>query len=124
MCNVAHIGIVVKNMDKSLDFYTTVLGCVLAESYRDERVHLAFIKAGQQTIELIQYQEDSVKVRGAGIVDHIAFAVTDIEAEMAKLQQHNVPLLFEQPRESCGGKIKILFFTGPDGERLEFVQNL
>ncbi|MBP2663877.1 MAG: methylmalonyl-CoA epimerase [Firmicutes bacterium] len=122
MYNVAHIGIVVKNMDKSLEFYTTVLGCRLEESYQDERVHLAFVKAGQQTIELIQYQEDSVQVRGAGIVDHIAFAVTDIELEIAKLQQHNVTLLFEQPKVVSGKKI--MFFTGPDGERLELVQSL
>ena len=122
MYNVAHIGIVVKNMDKSLEFYTTVLGCRLEESYQDERVHLAFVKAGQQTIELIQYQEDSVEVRGAGSVDHIAFAVTDIEFEIAKLQQHNVTLLFEQPKVVSGKKI--MFFTGPDGERLELVQSL
>lgn len=122
MYNIAHIGIVVKDMDKSLEFYTTVLGCALEESYQDERIHLAFIKAGQQTIELIQHQEDSVKVRGAGIVDHIAFAVTDIAAEMDKLRQHNVTLLFDQPKVVSGKKI--LFFSGPDDERLEFVQNL
>lgn len=122
MYNVAHIGIVVKDMDKSLKFYTTVLGCALEGSYQDERIHLAFIKAGQQTIELIQYPEDSVKVRGAGVVDHIAFAVTDIAAEMEKLRQHKVTLLFDPPK-MVNGK-KILFFVGPDNERLEFVQTL
>lgn len=122
MVSVAHIGVVVKDTDKSLEFYTRVLGCTVEESYQDERIRLTFIKAGPQTIELIQYQEDAVKARGAGIVDHIAFAVTDMEAEVARLRQHNVTLLFDQPKVTNGKKI--LFFAGPDGERLEFVQKL
>lgn len=122
MYQVAHIGIVVKDMDTSLEFYTTVLGCELVESYQDERIHLEFLKAGQQTIELIQYQEDSVKERGAGIIDHLAFAVNDIEAAIDKLRQQQVTLLFDQPK-IVGGR-KIMFFVGPDGERMEFVQSL
>ncbi|SDE22656.1 VOC family protein [Sporomusa acidovorans] len=122
MLSVAHIGIVVKDTDKSLDFYTRVLGCTVEETYQDERIRLTFIKAGQQTIELIQYQEDAVKTRGAGNVDHIAFAVTDMEAEVARLRQHKVTLLLDQPKVTNGKKI--LFFAGPDGERLEFVQKL
>lgn len=123
MYNVDHIGVVVTNIDQSLEFYTNVLECRLEDSFENDRARFAFIKAGQQTIELIQYHEDSEKVRGAGIVDHIAFTVTDIEAETAKLRRHHVTLLFDQPKVTTSGK-KIMFFAGPDGERLEFVQKL
>ncbi len=123
MYSVDHIGVVVKNVDKSLEFYTNVLECKLEDSFENEHARFALVKAGQQIIELIQYHEDSEKVRGAGIVDHIAFTVTDIEAETAKLRRHHVTLLFDQPRVTASGK-KILFFAGPDGERLEFVQKL
>lgn len=122
MYNVAHIGIVVKDADKSLEFYTTVLGCTREESYQDERIRLEFIKAGQQTIELIQYKEDAAGERGPGIVDHIAFLVNDLEAELAKLRQQQVKLLLNQPKIS--GNKKLMFFSGPDGERLEFIQKL
>lgn len=122
MYNIAHIGIVVKDADKSLEFYTTVLGCKRQESYQDERLRLEFITAGQQTIELIQYKQDAVSERGAGIVDHIAFYVNDLEAEIAKLRQQQVELLLDQPK--VVGDKKIMFFSGPDGERLELVQKL
>lgn len=122
MYTVAHIGVVVKDADKSLDFYTNVLGCKPEESYRDERIRLEFIKAGQQTIELIQYTQDAVSARGAGIVDHIAFFVADLDAELVKLRLKQVNLLFDQPK--VVGDKKIMFFTGPDGERLELVQKL
>lgn len=122
MYNVAHIGIVVKDADTSLAFYTTVLGCTPEEHYQDDRIRLEFIKAGEQTIELIQYRQDAVPERPAGRVDHIAFAVADVEAEVAKLRQHNVTLLFDAPKVT--GNKKIFFFAGPDGERLEFVQKL
>jgi lactoylglutathione lyase len=123
MYTIDHIGVVVKNLDKSIDFYTKVLECKLENSFPNDHARFAFLTAGQQTIELIQYHEDSEKVRGAGVVDHIAFTVTDIETETAKLRQQGVTLLFDRPRVTDSGK-KILFFTGPDGERLEFVQKL
>lgn len=122
MHDVAHIGIVVKNVDKSLAFYTSVLGCTRAESYQDERIRLEFIKSGQQTIELIQYTEDAAGSRGPGIVDHVAFLVKDMDDAIARLRQNQVPLLFDQPKIMSDKKI--MFFTGPDGERLEFVQKL
>ncbi|SMD12611.1 VOC family protein [Sporomusa malonica] len=122
MVEVAHIGVVVTNADKSLNFYTRVLGCQVEDTYQDERIRLVFIKSGQQTIELIQYKEDPAGARGAGRVDHIAFAVTDLEVELDKLRQHNVTLLFDQPK--VVGNKKIMFFAGPDGERLEFVQKI
>ena len=122
MYEVAHVGIVFTDADKSLNFYTTVLGCQQEESYQDERIRLEFIKSGQLTIELIQYKEDIERERKAGRVDHIAFAVADIDAEIAKLRRQDVPLLFAEPKVSKDKKI--MFFTGPDGERLEFVQKL
>lgn len=121
MYDVEHIGVAVKDIGKSVEFYTTVLKCKIEDGFENERARFAILKAGQQTLELIQYREDSEKARGAGVVDHIAFTVSDIEAETDRLRRYNVTLLFEKPQETSSGK-KILFFAGPDGERLEFVQ--
>ena len=123
MYEVNHIGVVVKNLDKSLEFYTQVLECTVEDRFENDRGQFAFLQAGRQILELIQYHEDSEEVRDAGHVDHIAFTVADMETEFAKLRQKNVTLLFDQPRITASGK-KILFFAGPDGERLEFVQKL
>jgi lactoylglutathione lyase len=122
MFDVAHVGVVVADADKSLDFYTKVLDCQVGDMYEDERIRLIFIRSGQLTIELIQYNADPAPARNAGRVDHIAFFVNDLTAEIEKLRQHNIILLFDQPR--VVGNKKIMFFVGPDGERLEFVEKI
>lgn len=121
MYEVSHIGLVVRDAAKSSDFYQKVLGCSEVDSYRDNRVTLVFLRTGTQTIELVQYMAGEAEPRRAGVVDHIAFKVQDIDAEIAKLRGMGVTLIFDAPREMAGGK-KIFFFAGPDGERLEFVQ--
>lgn len=121
MYKIAHIGLVVKDADKSRDFYEKVLGCREIDSYRDERVCLRFLDAGGQTIELVQYLAGEAEPRKAGVVDHLAFRVADIEAEVARLRNLGVTCIFDAPRKAAGTKT-IFFFAGPDGERIEFVQ--
>jgi len=48
--------------------------------------------------------------------------VTDLDAEIDHLRQHDVTLLLESPL--INGDNKIMSFAGPDGERLEFVQKI
>ncbi len=121
MYEVAHIGLVVKDADRSARFYSDVLGCQPSDIYEDDRIKIAFLKAGTQTIELVQYREGEKEQRRAGVVDHIAFKVNDIDAAVARLREKGATLLFEAPRPALSDK-KIFFFAGPDGERLEFIQ--
>jgi lactoylglutathione lyase len=121
MYEVAHVGLVVKNAECSSDFYCDVLGCKRVDSYRDERIKILMLQAGTQIIELVQYLAGDKLDRQAGVVDHIAFKVEDIEAAVDKLRSAGVKLLFEAPLTMAGGK-RIFFFAGPDGERLEFIQ--
>jgi lactoylglutathione lyase len=122
MYKVAHIGIVVKDADKSSLFYQQILNCELENSYQDERVKLVFLNSGGQTIELVQHlQEDSQEQRPAGVVDHIAFEVEDVLAEMDRLRAVGIMPLSDKPR-ALGNSLKNFFLLGPDGERLEFMQ--
>lgn len=122
MFQVAHVGLVVKDADRSSLFYEEVLGCEPAGRYEDERVKLVFLRAGEQVIELVQYMAGDGQERGAGVVDHIAFAVEDMEAAVGRLRARGVTLLSEAPRAVMDGRKRIMFFAGPDGERLELVQ--
>ena len=122
MYEVAHIGLVVRNTERSLEFYQRVLGCELTDSYQDERIRLTFLRAGGQIIELIQYLQPEAMERLVGVVDHIAFKVLDMDDAVQRLQEQQAPLLFAVPR--VVGTKKIIFFSGPDGERLEFVQEM
>ncbi len=122
MYSVAHVGVVVKDADRSSEFYTQVLGCEIAGSYQDSRIKLVNLAFGGQVIELVEYLADKYEPRGKGTVDHIAFLVEDIDAAVDGLRKLAVPLLFEMP--IVVGDKKIMFFAGPDGERLEFVEKL
>lgn len=122
MYEVAHIGIVVKDAELSSKFYSEVLGCKFYDSVDTEELKLVFLKAGDQTIELVQYNQRNEENRSAGVVDHIAFIVPDMNEAVENLHKFNVPLLLDKPKV-LPDKI-ILFFSGPDGERLEFVQML
>lgn len=122
MYEVAHVGIVVKDAQISSKFYCDVLGCKLYETVDSAELKLIMLKAGCQTIELVQYFKDKERERGAGVVDHIAFIVPDMDMALEQLALHNVPLLQDKPKVLPDKKI--MFFSGPDGERLEFIENL
>lgn len=119
MFEFSHVGIVVQNMDESVDFYTRVLGCKVFSQHQHGEVQFALFNAGDQVIELLKFSQDN-KVRGEGVISHIAFTVEDIEKEINRLKDLGVNLVTDQPRELPG--MKIFFFTGPSGESIEFVQ--
>lgn len=120
-----HIGIMVKDMDRSVQFYSEVLGMQLKGRERlGDGAELAFLGyPGTDNIllELISRWRDDLPAKGN--VDHIAFTVTDIDAEVERLKSLGVEMIDNQAKNApiCGG-VKIAFFYGPDGERLELFQ--
>ncbi|MGI6091411.1 MAG: hypothetical protein GX348_08420 [Veillonellaceae bacterium] len=122
MYEVAHIGVVVKDAQLSSKFYCDVLGCEVYEIIESTELKLIMLKSGSQIIELVQYFHDKECERGAGIVDHIAFIVPNMDLAVKQLARHNVPLLQDKPKVLPDKKI--MFFSGPDGERLEFIEIL
>jgi lactoylglutathione lyase len=119
MLKMDHVGVVVKCMEESVSFYGKAFGWEECGGSEDERVHIVYMKADNQTIELLKYKQENV-VRGMGIVDHIAFTVDNIETEIEKVKQLGAKMLFDMPKDL--GDKRITFFEGPSGERLEFVE--
>lgn len=117
-----HIGVMVTDMDASIRFYTEVLRLQLVKRVQlRPGVELTFLSyQGQESVELELITGDGSHAE-QGKVNHIAFTVTDIEAEVERLKSLGVKLIDEQPKTILDG-IKIAFFYGPDGERLEFFQ--
>lgn len=114
-----HIGIMVNDLGRSVEFYRKVLGLSLIEKRDLPHAKLAFLKVGDTELELIEgakgYEEAD------GIVNHLAFAVEDLDAVLAHLKQQEVSLIDESPREIWDG-CRIAFFRGPDGEKLELFE--
>lgn len=116
----SHVGIVVKDMKESVDFYTRVLGCEVHKEHQDETIQLTLMKADDQEIELLHFPNDG-KERKEGLISHIAFRVENIEEEIKRLKELGIKLSTDQPRVVMGG-MKIFFFEGPSGESIEYLQ--
>lgn len=120
MVGLAHIGIMVKDIEVSKKFYMELLDFELKAEYKLGDMTLSFLDLGDCKLELVG--KASNEARLPGTVDHIALEVEDIEPLMCKLIEKGVkfdtdnygymPNLFNGVRN--------VFFKGPDGERIEF----
>ena len=118
---LAHIGVMVKDMDKSIDFYKR-LGFAL-DKEENVGIRLAFLSAGSCIIELVEMRDPAQ--REAGVVDHIAVTVDDIDAAITNAIANGIQIDASTVRSmDILGGMKNVFFAGPDGERLEFVEYL
>lgn len=122
MMKMEHVGIMVKDMDESLAFYQNILGLELRNrEWLNENVELAFLFFPEQPsveVELVY----GGPVENEGIVNHLAFTVENIDAELERLKEAGVKLVDEEPRIILNGTVKIAFFQGPNGEKLELVE--
>ena len=117
---LAHIGIMVKDVERSKDFYKR-LGFVLTDEV-DVGAKLAFLNAGSCLIELIQPQNYG-DARNPGQVDHIAITVNDIIKAVSDAKSNGIAIDEKNIAEiNILGGVKNVFFEGPDGERLEFFE--
>ena len=107
---IDHIGIVVKDVDKTIKFLSSIMGI---ESWKtrdfiqskDEvlvgepfRLKIIDAKLGATTLELIQpvegrsYHSQVLETKGEGL-DHIAFAISNYDEMVSKLQEQGHPMV-------------------------------
>lgn len=94
MNKIEHIGIAVRNIEEANKVYQSLFGYehYKTETVEREGVITSFFKCGDSKIELLEAtREDSpiakyIDKKGEGI-HHIAFAVTDIDAEVERLKK-------------------------------------
>ena len=135
-----HINIVVSDLEKSRGFF-----CLLGftEGIRSEldakflerltgirgaRGHfIAMHHPGSGvSVELLKFDECPLPAIDLGLADrigfrHLAFAVTDIETTVRRLQGHGVEFLSPIQTWEKTGK-KLVYFRGPDGILLELAE--
>ena len=131
MQHVDHIGIAVKNLSVSVPLFEKLLNtnCYKTETVGSEQVNTAFFQTGQSKIELLEsVTEDGVinkfiEKKGEGI-HHIAFEVSDIEAEMKRLIAEGFTLLNEKPKLGADNKwVCFLHPKGTNGVLVELCQS-
>jgi lactoylglutathione lyase len=119
-----HVGLQVKDIDQTIEFYTRVLDLELIEKqdHVDPSIKLAFLGfkgARESIIELISGYNPNLPTEGK--VHHIAFAVENIEAEIRRIKEHKVTFVDETITTLPSGA-RYIFFYGPDGEWIELYE--
>ncbi|MRI01152.1 methylmalonyl-CoA epimerase [Kriegella sp. EG-1] len=112
MNKIEHLGVAVKSLEVSNLLFEKLLGSshYKIEEVASEGVRTSFFKSGPNKIELLEATtEDSIiakfiEKKGEGI-HHVAFAVTDIVAEMARLKDEGFTLLNETPKRGADNKL-------------------
>ncbi|MFP8643725.1 MULTISPECIES: VOC family protein [Priestia] len=117
-----HVGVQVKNIEESIEFYTQKVGLELIETlpHTDPSLKLAFLGLeGNVIVELIQGYNSSLPNEGK--VHHFALAVDGIEEEFERLKSAGVSFVEENIVILPNGA-RYLFFYGPDKEWIEYYE--
>ncbi len=132
MDKIEHIGIAVKDLEKSNQLFAALFGekHYKTEEVLSEGVKTSFFKSGPNKIELLEATNPESPIakfiakKGEGI-HHIAFAVTDIIAEIARLKKEGFTVLNEIPKK--GADNKLVAFLHPkttNGVLIELCQKI
>ena len=122
---IDHIAIICSNYERSLKFYTEIIGCtVVAEYYREEQKSFLTRLAlnGQYIIELFSYLSPPQRLSypEATGLRHLAFEVNDLKAEVEELDRLGVP--HEAIRLDATTGKHFVFFNDPDDLPLEMYE--
>jgi methylmalonyl-CoA epimerase len=129
---IEHIGVVVKDLNRSLQRYTSLLDLKVEkiEEVKVENIvnRVAFLPIGETRIELVETTADKglaaefLKERGEGI-HHIALEVEDLESVFSNLKSNGVEFLWDRIIQGSRGS-KVAFFKAEEfnGVYIELVQ--
>lgn len=128
--HIEHIGIAVKNLQKSIAYYEKVLGlsCYAIEEVPSQHVKTAFFKVGDTKLELLESTSPEgpiakfIAKKGEGI-HHIAFAVKELKARLEEVAQKGIQLIDKTPRPGAEGfNIAFLHPKSTGGVLTEFCE--
>ena len=136
--SIRHLGIVVRDIDKSLEFYKYLGYEVVADVKEDGKFidkilglrdsDLRTVKMtymGRHMIELLHYinpiSEDNLKRVNFVGCSHFALSVSDIESLYKNLLKIGVEFISEP---ISNGKVKVAFCKDPNDVYLELVEEL
>jgi catechol 2,3-dioxygenase-like lactoylglutathione lyase family enzyme len=123
-----HVAIFVRNRREAVKFYTEVLGGELLFTVDNESdgLLIAMVQMEGFCIELLEPPAGKEEVQAAalGTQNHFAICVDDIEEALAYLKEKGFaieePGIYDVPDFGrAGNNMRVAFFHGPNGERIE-----
>ena len=123
---ILHTMIRVGDLDRSIDFYTRVLGMKLLRrhDYPDGKFTLAFVGYGPESeaaVLELTYNWGVEKYELGNAFGHLAVEVDDAVAACARVKELGGRVVREAGPMKHGATV-IAFVEDPDGFRIEFIQ--
>ncbi len=131
---IDHIGILTNDIEKSVKFYTDVLGFSIAMKIEmaEAGLSVVFVEKDGSKIELMEYQGKDAPKRSKGVKisiggssipvnDHTSFSVDNIEDMVNEFKGKGI--IFDQEPIELEGGIKLAYFKDPDGSLIELVEH-
>ena len=118
---LAHVGILTDDAEGSVRWYCENLGFRPWYAGKMGPMPRTFVEGGGLVIEFIA----AGKAPAGGAVDHFAMEVLNIEGAVESLKAKGIEVgpIGSTPGFFPNG-LKNVFFTGPNGEKIEFVEYL
>lgn len=124
--HLMHTMLRVKNLDKSIDFYTRLLGMQLLRKndFPEGKFTLAFVGYGpEQSTAVIELTHNWDETDGYDLgsgYGHIALGVRDIHGLCAQLEANGASIP-RKPGPMMHGTTHISFIEDPDGYKVELI---
>ena len=113
MATLDHIGIYVKDLERSITFYREAFNFPVHSNLEIGESKIAFLDTGNGLLEIIQRPEPLEVPKGRW--SHLAFTVQDYSETLKHLKN----LGLEIRESSLSGGTHIAFLKDPDGHDLE-----
>lgn len=124
---IHHVALTSNDLDKSVKFYTEVLGFKKTISWGPEEKKIVMLDTGDGSCFEIFSNGDG-EIKPVGAFKHVALRTADCEAVFKRVQAAGMEITMEptyvELQSTPPTPIKMAFFKGPDGEIVELFQNL
>lgn len=137
------LGVVVTDLEASLEFYTEAIGFTRAGSFTvapgivngaglsevTEEIEIQKLQLGKgdgaTTLKLMQFgkpgKSDQTHINSTAGFSYLTIFVTDIKASIARAAEQGAKPLKQGPVDLGGGKVFLAVFKDPDGNFVELV---
>jgi len=126
-----HVAIRARDFDKSVSFYTDVLGFTPKIAWKHKPDRAIMLDTGDGNyLEIFERPDQAPPPKDEGAILHLALRTDDTDAMLEKARAAGCDVTTE-PRaveilDTIAGRpvpVRIAFFKGPDGEVVELFQN-
>jgi lactoylglutathione lyase len=126
-----HTSIRSSNMERSIEFYTKLLGLKLISrrEIKQNNAEIAFLQAQKSkgaTLELTFYRNQKKFIQAKyedRIFDHIGFEVANMKAIIEKLRKEKI-IITDEPYMLGPSGPTIAFIEDPDGTLIELIERM